>query len=339
MKKTNSSLHLDFGDPALEIFNIISAHDTMMIKSLEYCVRSIAPEMFHDRLGLPARNLTHGGSNVTYLTGVFQHVLPDILEKIVASTIHPMNDESKHFWTAHIRSLGVRTVYVESFANVKPKMTKEERRAIRYAKYLEDKQRTVTLGGGETPAFVEDEDEEEEEEEEYEYDEQADENVRPFMKDSSISLYKAFVLLSDRSHFSGGEMYLAREKEDPPSSSSRTASNSDGEDDADVYDEEDEDVGEIHDEREHLKGIVHKKKKRSNIPRYNARTAKVARYTPEKGSVLLFRADYKHGMGTLHRGKRWCLVMEFWPYADAEMGKKRPTVSEARPLPRRWQDL
>jgi len=170
-KKTASSpLHLDFGDPALEIFNIVSAHDAMTIRTLERCVRSIVPEMYEDRLSLPSRNYTHGGSNVTFVTGVLQVLLSDVLSKIVASTAGPMKEESVHFWPVPVESLGLRCAYIETFANVKPKLTKEERRAIRYQRFLEQKSKTVLLGGPDERRFVED-DEEDAEEEEYVFDE------------------------------------------------------------------------------------------------------------------------------------------------------------------------
>ena len=341
-KKVNTTMHLDFGDPALEMLNIISAHDAMTIRSLEYCVRTIVPEMFVDRSTVPSRNYTHGGSNLTFLTGVFQQVLPDIHKKVLASTVKPMQDESVHFWPVSIHDLGIRSVYVESFANIKPTLTKEERRAVRYAKYQKEQENTMVLGGPAKP-FVEEE-EEPEEEEEYAFDEQADENVRPYMRHSTATLYTMVLPLTDRSHFLGGEFYLASEK---PGSGGYGAGDGgvgerNGEAEADEaepegYEEEDEAPGLVHDEPLHAH--PKKKKKRATFPKYNARTAKIARYAPERGSVFLQRADYAHGMGTLHRGKRIALVIELWPFADSPAGTRRPLKSEALPLPPRHIEL
>lgn len=335
MKKTNTTLHLDFGDPAIEMFNILSTHDIMMVRTLEHCVRTIIPEMFHDRISIPTRNFTHGGSNVTYLTGIFQQILPDLHIKIATSTIFPMSDSHiTDYWIAPLRSLGIRSVYFEAFANIKPGLTKEQRRELRYAKYLEEKNKQVWLGKPSDEPFIEDESEEEEME--YEFDEHADEHLEPYLQHDSDSVYKTIMLLSDRSHFSGGEMYLKREKEKPVESTDQSSSGPKSEDDEDAYEEELEDVGEVIDEKIH--GIIPRKKKIS-FPKYNARTSKVARYTPEKGSVLLMRTDYSNGMGTLHRGKRLCLVIEYWPYADSALGSKILTIKEALPLPQRWSEL
>ena len=338
MRKTNKTLHLDYGDPAIEVFNILSAHNTMSIRALEQCVRNLMPEMFQDRSSVLTRNYTHGGSNITYLTGVFQATLPEISNKLVDCTAEPMR-ESQHYWMAPVQTLGVRAVYLESFANVRPKMSREERRKLRYAKYLEERNRTVWLGkpGPDVP-FVEDEDEEEEEE--YEYDEHADENLSPYLDRDVDSLYKIVVLLSDRSHFSGGEIYVSRQKRGDSRGDDKSADNGgygEGEGEGeDAYEEEDEDVGQVADET--IQGVL-TRKKRASFPKYNARTAKIARYTPEKGGVLLLRTDFDHGMGTLQRGKRHALVLEFWPYADAAPGATRPTLKEAQPLPQRWREL
>ena len=133
MRKTNKTLHLDYGDPAIEVFNILSAHNTMSIRALEQCVRNLMPEMFQDRSSVATRNYTHGGSNITYLTGIFQAALPEISNKLVDCTVEPMR-ESQHYWMAPVRTLGIRAVYLESFSNVRPRLSKEERRKLRYAK-------------------------------------------------------------------------------------------------------------------------------------------------------------------------------------------------------------
>ena len=341
MKKTEKALHLDFGDPTIEMFNVLSTHDIKQIEALEFCVRHHAPEMFVDRQGLPHRNYTHGGSNITFLTGAFQQVLPDILEKIVACAQEPMLEaRDASFWFSPIRGLGVRSVQFLSFVNIKPKLTKEKRREIRYAKFLEAKNDVVWIGKPQPDIqFVEDEDIEDEAEEWF--DEHADENLVPYMsheQNDQDSLYLTTVLLSDRYHFSGGEMYIKRDKvgkeEALAAAAAAAAASGDDSEENDGYEDENEDVGEVIPET--LVGILERKKKRL-FPVYNARTSTIGRYTPEKGSVLLMRGDYPRGMGALHRGKRLCLVVEFWPYADSVIGATRPTAKEALPLPQRWE--
>lgn len=344
MRKTEKALHLDFGDPAIEMFNVLSSHDVKQVEALDFCVRSHAPEMFVDRQGLPLRNYTHGGSNITFLTGVFQKVLPEVLDKIVSSAHEPMLESKQDtggFWFSPLRGLGVRSVQFLSFVNIKAKLTKEQRREIRYRKFLAEKDELVWIGKPRPDLeFVEDEDEEEEEEEWF--DEHADENLAPYISNEQAdtdSLYLATVLLSDRYHFSGGEMYIKREREEPAvedekKEKGKVNGDGSGEDGDDGYEDDNEDVGEV--VAETLVGIAERKKVKS-FPVYNARTSKVGRYTPEKGSVLLMRGDYPRGMGALHRGKRLCLVIEFWPYADSHAGSTRPTAKEALPLPQRWE--
>lgn len=350
MRKTEKALHLDFGDPAIEMFNVLSSHDVKQVEALDSCVRSHAPEMFVDRQGLPLRNFTHGGSNITFLTGAFQQVLPEILDKIISSAHQPMlegKQESAGYWFSPLRGLGVRSVQFLSFINIKAKLTKEQRREIRYAKFLAERDELVWIGKPRPDLeFVEDENEEEEEEEWF--DEHADENLAPYINNEQAdtdSLYLATVLLSDRYHFSGGEMYIKREREEPAAAKEKgegegggegggAKQEGEGEEGDDGYDDDNEDVGEVVAEK--LVGIAERKKVKS-FPVYNARTSKVGRYTPEKGSVLLMRGDYPRGMGALHRGKRLCLVVEFWPYADSPAGSTRPTAKEAMPLPQRWE--
>jgi len=89
-KNEEEMFHLDFGDAALEVFHAMSVNDLKQIEYLNTCTmqydeRSYSiegPPLFHDRSLLGSRNITHGGSNVTHLTGLFQAVLPEVEEKI-----------------------------------------------------------------------------------------------------------------------------------------------------------------------------------------------------------------------------------------------------------------
>ena len=76
-------LSLDYGDPAIEVFHVLSLMDMKRIEYLQTCVSELEPELFADRMSAWDRNTTHGGANVTYLTGIFNQVLPDVHTKII----------------------------------------------------------------------------------------------------------------------------------------------------------------------------------------------------------------------------------------------------------------
>ena len=62
----------DYGDAALELFHVLSLRDIKQVEYLEECARELDPRLWVDRSSLVGANMTHGGSNVTYLTGLFQ---------------------------------------------------------------------------------------------------------------------------------------------------------------------------------------------------------------------------------------------------------------------------
>eukprot|EP01036_Dinobryon_divergens_P027803 gene27803-36631_t len=57
----------------------------------------------------------------------------------------------------------------------------------------------------------------------------------------------------------------------------------------------------------------------------------VTKFTPEKGSLVLTHSGRgrPHGHGPLVVGRRSMLVVELWPFKDASPGTKRPALSEA----------
>ena len=72
---------------------------------------------------------------------------------------------------------------------------------------------------------------------------------------------------------------------------------------------------------------------------YNAFLTRISRFTPDKGSLLLIRNDFQHGMQPVINGRRHALVVEYWQYQDATAEERRPSVSQGRPLKQRWQEL
>jgi len=361
-KTTDESFHFDFGDAAMEVLNVLSIAEMRRIRYLEACTRRVMPSMFVNRIEQPDRNYTFGGSNVTYLTGVFQHLLPDIHTKIVSKAQEAARQGSKH-WDVPLDTLGVRSVQFLSFENVVRRLSDAERKRLRY---LERKEASKNNAIHFPPPkeVKEDDDLEagiEEQQQPYIFDDSADEHVLPFIRSDEDSVYLAMVLLSDRSHFHGGEVLIRKEKLTPEQKKSAaeaaatdaaesgtaaaaaaalngtaaaedvTTSNED------VYDEEEEeDLGFV--------GAFEpldpaRKEAKPAGPKFNARTTAIARYTPERGSVLLMRSDYENGVHTIINGKRYLLQIEFWPFADAEIGQTRPSINQAKPLPSRWQEL
>jgi hypothetical protein len=77
---------MHFGDPAVEVWNVFTGHDIHRIYLLEECVRKHINKTF---ININQTNIIddhfrqHGGSNVTYLTGIMQEILPDVINKII----------------------------------------------------------------------------------------------------------------------------------------------------------------------------------------------------------------------------------------------------------------
>ena len=146
-----SVFELDFGDPAIEVFHVLSVHAMKSIEYLENCVRDMEPTFFHDRSAEWQRNNTHGGANVTYLTGTFQEVLPtiygDILreaEKVMQiSAAGARRTRASSYWDVPLRSLGVRSVQYTSFEYKQSAMSNAEKAL--YRQRLREKQKERAL--------------------------------------------------------------------------------------------------------------------------------------------------------------------------------------------------
>ena len=108
---------------------------------------------------------------------------------------------------------------------------------------------------------------------------------------------------------------------------------------SDGYDEEEElDVGEVVGiERIQVPTISEKKMVMADGPKYHVMHSEIGRYTPERGSVMILRDDFEHGVQPLVNGRRHGLIIEFWAYSDSEVGEKRPKVGI--PLSSRWKEL
>lgn len=162
----------------------------------------------------------------------------------------------------------------------------------------------------------------------------ADEFVRDFMQRDEHSVYTLNLLVNSRNKFQGGEVLVRKH---PVRSS---GGNDDSYAEEDGYDEDEEEGG--------GEGGAHSADKPRDVPpappkrkvaKFDMLTTTIARYTPEKGGGVLILSNHEHGLHSLARGRRDSLVVEFWPYADAPPGSKRPSIRDARPLPRRDAEL
>jgi hypothetical protein len=364
---------LDFGDPAIEVFHVLSVHAMKSIEFLENCVRDLEPNFFHDRGGERWRNNTHGGANITYLTGTFQEVLPDIYGRILQEADKVMQScaagvrrtRGSSHWDVPLNTLGVRSVQYTSFEYKQRAMTAAEK-ALHRQRLREQRERDggVILGG--YPMASEDELDEDGELTEpieiipYEYDPYADEHLGEYLHADHRGRYTLLINLSDRAHFHGGEVIVRKkkverqahsngdgnrlgeergEKEEEIGGLSREGGETQREYGDDGYDEEEDmDVGEVVGiERITVPVKGRKRREMEEGPKYHVMYSEVGRYTPERGSVMVLRDDYEHGMQPLVNGRRHGLVIEFWAYADSQVGAKRPRVG--LPLSSRWKEL
>jgi hypothetical protein len=74
-----------------------------------------------------------------------------------------------------------------------------------------------------------------------------------------------------------------------------------------------------------------KKRKIPRIP-FDAMSTGIARYTPERGGGILMKSYHQHGTHTVTHGRRVALMIEFWPFQDATIGQKKPSIKEALPF-------
>ena len=101
------------------------------------------------------------------------------------------------------------------------------------------------------------------------------------------------------------------------------------EDEGDEYDDEETlDVGEVVGveklslpQRKPLKA-----RKEAPGPKFNVMKTEIARYTPDRGSMIVIRDDFENGVQPLLNGRRHGLIIEFWAYQDSQIGEMRPNI-------------
>jgi hypothetical protein len=283
-------------------------------------------ESFHD-----------GGSNVTYLTGIFQQLLPDVERSIrtIAQKAIAQAD-----WSGDMSQLGIRSVQHLSF--YKPGL-----KAHRQEKKLQQLQKEESQ-----PAFVihpshesvTDRAKKAEIQKRMQVDPDADEVVSGYLQQwepVGAVAFSAVISLSDRSQFAGGEVLVSRVSRQrttirPGAQRDQKRSSDAGEEESEELLEDDEEVDEdvYSDVEQERRRVAEEEQADPGVPQYprfSAEATTISRYTPELGSMLLGLGEYSRGLRPLLFGRRNALVLEFWAYEDAPAGTKRPGLQEAKP--------
>lgn len=133
----------------------------------------------------------HGGSNVTYLTGMFQHFLPDMR--------HTLRDNMRKAfrradWTDDIDRLGIRSVQYLSFEKAGLKAHMEGVRARKEA--AQEKQKYFVV-------YPDEESKRQTLQQQTGLDEDSDEAMAQYLHGSEGSTIVAYISLSDRNNFAG----------------------------------------------------------------------------------------------------------------------------------------
>ena len=131
------------------------------------------------------------------MTGIFQQLLPDVMQKLQIAAQHGIDGAG---WLTSVEKLGIRTVQysaVDSFLKMKSKalLAKEKREKVH-----------VFTIGGEKVVKVDD----------GIVDIHADEHVTQYMRREMSSVYTMIVNLSPRTDFLGGIVLIEKEIKDSP---------------------------------------------------------------------------------------------------------------------------
>lgn len=326
--KTKESFEMHFGDPAVEVWNVFTGHDIHRMYLVEECVRKHIKDSFvnMNETEIDDHYRQHGGSNVTYLTGYFQALVPDLIKKTYEAANRGINvAEFPH----RIYDYGIRSI---EFLNYKAKLRMKTLEEIEE----EYKKREIKKAGLVVTPYQQKKMEIEEKKKQY--DPEADENVVTYMSSDKHTTYTVFVMLSSRNNYSGGEIlvrkHLSSDHEDEDNMDNDEYGHEfipDDEWEENENDEFSDNDDEMKEELEKLEEDI-KNDPSSNEPQYDPLMSKISRHTPDKGNILVVRSEYEHGTHVIRRGRRVVLAIEFWPYADAEIGQRRPHVDVAKPF-------
>jgi hypothetical protein len=326
--------NLHYGDPAVEVFNIVSSKDMRKLVYLNKCVKLEDSSLFEDRTHLKDAFLLHAGSNITHLTGIFNQIFPEMRDKVINGIKEGIKG-AKWGDVNQADYMGIRSVKYLSFQAETPMKSREELNEERIARLEEAKYFKIQ------PAKLRNYSQ---------YDPDADENVLKFMTKSDENIYDATIIISDRAKFSGASLLIKKSVALPWRPGSVMIEDEEEDEYEDDYGDESFDIDETEDARKSMidsakalrdKLMLEEAKENNHTtiePIFNAVTTKIGRYTPDRSNMLLVKSDHLHGMQPVLRGKREVLYFEFWSYADAEPGEINLSVKDAKPHPKSLED-
>jgi len=295
-----------------------------------------------------------GGSNVTYLTGIFQSLFPELESKVRMITQKALERAE---WKGDMSQYGIRSVQYLSFYKAG---LKAHRATLKEKKESKEEK---------APAFIVYPDQESREEAEKnrikrkhsKFDPDADEVVKVHLQPAeppNAIAFTAVIQMSDRAQFAGGDILISKKKHPRTTISLHNAGKEshahqkeeETEDEVKGYDldedtnyddpEPDEEAetansdATSHTASKHTQDSSEKDAAEGEFDVFNAETTWISRYTPELGSMLLVHGDYARGMRPVLYGRRNSLIIEYWAFGDGEVGVKRPTLGEAKLLKR-----
>lgn len=237
-----------------------------------------------------------GGSNVTYLTGIFQSVLPDVSRNILHTVQSALKEAD---WAESRKVFGIRHVYFTSFEG---KSLAEHQADLEAAKPK--------------PAFVvlppEAREQQARDERQKILENRRTEEHRRSKHVQAVpdTSYVVVLQISDRNSFIGGNLLVHH----------HDAGHGAGRDE-DYYDDEEE---------ERLKGQWEAKES-VKVP-YLVPGQGIEVLTPERGSVVVVPGRKPFGLDAVTHGVRKSLVLELWPFRDAPMGTGRADGTVGRKL-------
>lgn len=328
--KSKESFEMHFGDPAVEIWNVFTGHDIHRMYLVEECVRKHVNNSFinMNQTHIDDHYRQHGGSNVTFLTGYFQALVPDLMKKTYEAANRGIHvAEFPH----RIYDHGIRSIEFLSY-KAKSRMKTMEEIEEEYKKRELKKAGLVVTPYQQKKIEIE--------EKKKQYDPEADENVVTYMSSDKHTIYTVFVMLSSRNNFSGGEILVRKHLSNSDNEEEDNNDNDEyghefisdedwEENENDEFDSDTDD--EMKEELQKLEESI-KNDPSSNEPQYDPLISKISRHTPDKGNILVVRSEYEHGTHVITRGRRVVLSVEFWSHADAEIGQFRPHIDQAKPF-------
>jgi hypothetical protein len=316
-RKQKKLMSLYFGDAAVETLTAVDNQQISAILALAECTRQQ-----DDTLYLPSSDF-----NVTYLTGTFLELLPDIHSTLLTAANHGIkkaqwevdlsNEEDGE--ESHnseimppIESLGIRQIQLLSLekAGLEEYQAKLKKRAYEqrtqqafvlhpHPSEEEFREKKNRLRAHQADGHKNDHDVFHRDQMSHPYD--------------GSSVYTMMVILSEKEDFSGGSILVKRH--------ASNIENPFGEEDEEEEDEEGPDPDILGSEKMHAASKIF------------AHSPVFSEFTPDIGSVLLIKSSHAYGITDVPVGRRNILFIEFWKYTDTTIIGHRPTKEEGVPFP------